>query len=51
VGTCVQGIVKLLLDNRANGNLQDAFGVTAMFEAVRMGHDHVIELLRKYRVR
>eukprot|EP00983_Pelagomonas_calceolata_P081986 1155773-Pelagomonas_calceolata.AAC.6 len=27
---------------------QDAFGITAMYEAVRMGHSEVIEVLQKY---
>jgi ankyrin repeat protein len=39
------------LDHRANPNAQDAFGNTAMFEAVRMGHEHIITLLNTHRVK
>ncbi|KAF5836031.1 hypothetical protein DUNSADRAFT_6548 [Dunaliella salina] len=46
-----QAVVKLLLDYQANANCQDAFGITAMFEAVRMGHDHVVDLLKSRRVK
>ena len=43
--------MKLLLEHKADASIQDAFGITAMFEAVRMGHDHVIELMKKYNVK
>ncbi|KAF5828007.1 hypothetical protein DUNSADRAFT_18367 [Dunaliella salina] len=41
-------VVRYLLEVRAPPNDQDAFGVTAMFEAVRMGHSEIIDVLREY---
>ncbi|KAF5827674.1 cyclic nucleotide-binding-like protein [Dunaliella salina] len=41
-------VVRYLLEVRAPPNDQDAFGVTAMFEAVRMGHSEIIEVLKEH---
>jgi len=41
-------VVKCLLEAGAEPNDMDAFGITSMYEAVRMGHDEVIETLREH---
>ena len=47
----LQNVCKLLLEKRVQGEAQDAFGQTAMFEAVRNGHDSIISMLRAHGVR
>eukprot|EP00983_Pelagomonas_calceolata_P132369 1161862-Pelagomonas_calceolata.AAC.6 len=44
----LQSVVKYLLEAGAPPCEQDAFGITALYEAVRMGHTEVIEVLQKY---
>eukprot|EP00967_Tisochrysis_lutea_P060702 scaffold77681_cov18-Tisochrysis_lutea.AAC.1 len=44
----LQSVAKYLLEAGAPPNDQDAFGITAMYEAVRMGHVEVIEVLKEH---
>lgn len=48
LGMYMQAIIRLLLDVGAKPMLKDAFGGTAMLEAVKSGKEDIIKLLLAY---